>query len=86
MEGIAIALKNGQVMEIHEAARGVAAAAGQVYFLGLVGGKIDIHVRMDNERTIALYRMKGFEIEGDLRSELRIGGSCFDLYAMGLLL
>jgi len=179
MDGIAIALKNGQVMDIREASpedagaliayveevcgesdnltfgpgefgmtlaeeeaflRGAAAAAGQVYFLGLVGGrivaalnfaagkrprtrhagefglsvrkeywglgaggamidmlikwametsvihKIDLHVRVDNDRAIALYRKKGFALEGTLRAEISIDGRFFDLHAMGLML
>lgn len=48
--------------------------------------KIALRVRTDNARGIALYRDKGFVVEGALRSEICIDGKYFDLYYMGLLL
>ena len=48
--------------------------------------KISLRVRTDNARGIALYREKGFVVEGTLRREIRIGGEYFDLLYMGLLL
>ncbi|HEY9054271.1 MAG TPA: GNAT family N-acetyltransferase, partial [Rectinemataceae bacterium] len=44
--------------------------------------KISLRVRTDNERAIALYKKKGFEIEGILRGEFKIDGRLYDLYAM----
>ena len=48
--------------------------------------KISLRVRTDNARGVALYREKGFEVEGTLRSEIGIDGHYFDLLYMGLLL
>ena len=46
--------------------------------------KIDLQVRPDNARAIALYDRKGFEIEGTLRKQMRVDGSDYDLHSMGL--
>jgi len=46
--------------------------------------KIDLRVRTDNPRAIALYRRKGFVIEGTLRKQIRIEGKSYDHYWMGL--
>lgn len=48
--------------------------------------KISLRVRTDNARAIGLYKAKGFELEGTLRSEFKIGDRYYDLYAMSLLL
>ncbi len=48
--------------------------------------KIGLRVRTDNARGIALYRDKGFVVEGTLRSEICIDGKYYDLFFMGLLL
>ena len=46
--------------------------------------KIDLQVRPDNTRAIALYQRKGFGIEGTLRKQMRVDGSDYDLHSMGL--
>ena len=46
--------------------------------------KINLKVRGDNERAIALYKRKGFTHEGTLSNEICIDGVYYDLYAMGL--
>lgn len=46
--------------------------------------KIDLRVRTDNRRAMALYRRAGFVIEGTLRSEILLDGKYFDLHWMGL--
>jgi RimJ/RimL family protein N-acetyltransferase len=48
--------------------------------------KINLRVRADNARGVALYEHKGFAIEGTLRREIVIAGEYFDHYWMGLLL
>ncbi|MCB0019742.1 MAG: GNAT family N-acetyltransferase [Anaerolineales bacterium] len=48
--------------------------------------KINLRVRADNGRGVALYEHKGFAIEGTLRREIVIAGEYFDHYWMGLLL
>jgi len=48
--------------------------------------KISLRVRTDNARGIALYREKGFVVEGTLRREICVDGEYFDLLYMGLLL
>jgi RimJ/RimL family protein N-acetyltransferase len=48
--------------------------------------KIALRVRTDNARGIALYRNKGFVVEGTLRREICVRGEYFDLLYMGLLL
>ena len=48
--------------------------------------KINLRVRADNARGVALYEHKGFAIEGTLRREIYIDGRYFDHYWMGLLL
>ena len=47
--------------------------------------KINLRVRVDNERAIRLYERKGFEVEGTIRRDLRIKGTYYDHYTMGLL-
>ncbi|MBN1260672.1 MAG: GNAT family N-acetyltransferase [Anaerolineae bacterium] len=46
--------------------------------------KIDLQVRTDNHRAIALYLRKGFSVEGTLRKTIALGGRYFDTYYMGL--
>jgi RimJ/RimL family protein N-acetyltransferase len=45
--------------------------------------KINLRVRIDNERGIRLYKKMGFEIEGRLKREVCIEGKWFDSYLMG---
>jgi RimJ/RimL family protein N-acetyltransferase len=46
--------------------------------------KVNLRVRTDNARAIALYERKGFVVEGTLSRELRIGDRYYDHYVMGL--
>jgi RimJ/RimL family protein N-acetyltransferase len=46
--------------------------------------KINLRVRSDNVRAIALYERKGFEREGLLRRGMRVDDVYYDLLAMGL--
>jgi RimJ/RimL family protein N-acetyltransferase len=53
-------------------------------------GPIDLHklwliVRKDNRRSQAMYLRAGFEFEGVLRDEYRVGGRWFDMVRMGIL-
>ena len=45
--------------------------------------KLNLRVRTDNERAIALYRRKSFAIEGTIRKDFLIDGKYFDHYWMG---
>jgi RimJ/RimL family protein N-acetyltransferase len=46
--------------------------------------KINLRVRTDNQRAIALYRRKEFVIEGTIRREIFLDGEYFDHHWMGL--
>jgi len=46
--------------------------------------KIDLRVRADNARAIALYERKGFVVEGRLSNEICVGGVFYDHLCMGL--
>src|SRR5262245_25938196 len=46
--------------------------------------KINLRVRTDNVRAIALYERKGFVLEGTIRREIRIGDRYHDHHVMGL--
>ena len=46
--------------------------------------KINLRVRVDNERAIRLYERKGFVREGRISREAYIGGQYFSDYFMGL--
>jgi RimJ/RimL family protein N-acetyltransferase len=46
--------------------------------------KINLRVRTDNERAIALYRRRGFIREGTIRRELRVAGVDYDTHCMGI--
>ena len=46
--------------------------------------KINLRVRPDNDRAIALYQRKGFQIEGTISREMLLDGKFFDHYFMGL--
>jgi len=46
--------------------------------------KINLRVRTDNNRAIALYKRKGFLNEGTIRREMFVNGTYFDHYWMGL--
>jgi len=48
--------------------------------------KISLKVRTDNERAMALYEKKGFEVEGTLKAEFKIDGRYYDLHTMRLML
>ncbi len=45
--------------------------------------KINLRVRADNHRAVALYERKDFVIEGTLTKEMFINGRYYDLLAMG---
>jgi RimJ/RimL family protein N-acetyltransferase len=51
---------------------------------GEIVKKIDLRVRADNHRAIALYRSKGFVVEGTLRKEIYLDGVFYDNLCMGL--
>lgn len=46
--------------------------------------KLNLRVRTDNQRAIALYKRKGFLIEGSISRAIRIDGEYYDHYWMGL--
>lgn len=46
--------------------------------------KINLRVRTDNPRAIALYEREGFMIEGTMRKEIFLDGEYFDYHWMGL--
>jgi RimJ/RimL family protein N-acetyltransferase len=48
--------------------------------------KINLRVRTDNQRAIALYRRKGFVIEGTIHREIFLDGQYYDHHWMGLVL
>jgi RimJ/RimL family protein N-acetyltransferase len=45
--------------------------------------KINLRVRTDNQRAIALYQRKGFVIEGTIRRAIFLDGEYFDHHWMG---
>ena len=45
--------------------------------------KINLRVRSDNGRAVALYERKGFVVEGTLTKEMFVDGEYYDLLAMG---
>lgn len=47
--------------------------------------RIQLAVRTDNQRAIALYERFGFVIEGCFRRDIRVGDEYFDGYGMALL-
>ncbi|MGE0448478.1 MAG: GNAT family N-acetyltransferase [Dehalococcoidia bacterium] len=47
--------------------------------------KVNLRVRTDNQRALAIYRRYGFSVEGTLRRDICVDGRYFDHYAMGLL-
>lgn len=48
--------------------------------------KINLRVRTDNARAIALYEQRGFAHEGTISREIQIGGRFYDHHCMGLAL
>jgi RimJ/RimL family protein N-acetyltransferase len=46
--------------------------------------KINLRVRTDNQRAVALYKSRGFVIEGTIRKEIFLNGTYFDQNWMGL--
>jgi RimJ/RimL family protein N-acetyltransferase len=46
--------------------------------------KVNLRVRTDNHRALALYLRKGFALEGTIRRAIRIGGTYYDHHSMGL--
>jgi RimJ/RimL family protein N-acetyltransferase len=48
--------------------------------------KVNLRVRTDNRRAIALYRGKGFALEGTIRREIYLDGVYYDHHCMGLVL
>jgi RimJ/RimL family protein N-acetyltransferase len=46
--------------------------------------KVNLRVRTDNQRAIALYLRKGFALEGTIRKAIRIDGTYYDHHWMGL--
>lgn len=48
--------------------------------------KVNLRVRTDNPRAIALYERCGFVLEGTQRHEMHVGDEFHDLHCMGLIL
>ncbi len=48
--------------------------------------KLNLRVRTDNARAIALYRRKGFAVEGTISREMCLDGAYYDHHWMGLAL
>ncbi len=48
--------------------------------------KIELTVRIDNERALKLYKKFDFEIEGEIRNFIFLNGNYYNCYFMGLLL
>ena len=48
--------------------------------------KIELTVRIDNERALKLYKKFGFEIEGEIKNFIYLNGNYYNCYYMGLLL
>ena len=48
--------------------------------------KVNLRVRTDNTRAIALYERCGFVLEGTQRHEMHVGDEFHDLHCMGLIL
>jgi RimJ/RimL family protein N-acetyltransferase len=48
--------------------------------------KVNLRVRTDNPRAIALYERCGFVLEGTQRQEMHVGDEFHDLHCMGLIL
>lgn len=48
--------------------------------------KIELTVRIDNERALKLYKKFGFEIEGEIKKFIYLDGNYYNCYFMGLLL
>ncbi|MGI6126942.1 MAG: GNAT family N-acetyltransferase [Planifilum sp.] len=48
--------------------------------------KINLRVRVDNDRAIRLYRSLGFQVEGTITREFYIGGKFYDAHWMGIQL
>jgi RimJ/RimL family protein N-acetyltransferase len=46
--------------------------------------KVNLRVRTDNQRAVALYERRGFVLEGTLRRELRVAGVDYDVHCMGV--
>lgn len=46
--------------------------------------KVNLRVRTDNQRALAIYRRFGFSVEGTLTRDICIDGRYFDHYTMGL--
>jgi RimJ/RimL family protein N-acetyltransferase len=53
---------------------------------GKVVTKINLQVRADNDRAIALYERKGFEREGRILNAIRLDGKYFDPLCLGLII
>lgn len=53
---------------------------------GGVVTKINLQVRIDNERAIRLYEHKGFEREGRIQNAIRLDGKFYDTLCMGLII
>lgn len=47
--------------------------------------RVQLHVAVENEKAIKVYKKTGFEIEGTLRQAMYRNGKYHDFYVMGLL-
>jgi diamine N-acetyltransferase len=47
--------------------------------------RVQLHVAVENEKAIAVYKKTGFEIEGTLRQAMFRDSKYHDFYVMGLL-
>lgn len=52
---------------------------------GQIIRKIDLYVRADNHRAMAVYERKGFLHEGTKRMDMIVDGHCHDSHLMGLV-